>query len=295
MFNKKDPLIESVRKIMQENDLRRKVEADLCEELGIFSRKALTRENQVNYDALLEQRLNEALHPNQQKLDVHEPEKDELTKKDFEMLRAGKKAMKEEEQLDEIKMKTALSAYAQRAYDDSSKDYGDNLRRMIVKKFGSEAGKDADKHAASQFYGRGVRFQKDDPLEKAKPSSSMRITKSGKINKQDTKAKKSEIKSRMNMKEEDKSSSDPDFAAPGDPRAPKYKDEIKYKAEMPKNPPMPPKRPSNLEEKAPPGAKFERMVKHIKDKYKKGGLTKQEKSIAYATAWKAKNKEKDNE
>jgi hypothetical protein len=31
------------------------------------------------------------LHPNQQVLDVHEPEKDELTAKDFEMLRAGKK------------------------------------------------------------------------------------------------------------------------------------------------------------------------------------------------------------
>jgi hypothetical protein len=45
--------------------------------------------------------MEEALHPNQQKLDVHEPEKDKLTKKDFEMLRA-KKTMKEEEQLDEI-------------------------------------------------------------------------------------------------------------------------------------------------------------------------------------------------
>ena len=44
------------------------------------------------------------LHPNQQKLDVHEPEKDELTKKDFEMLRAGKKAkMKEETELQEMK------------------------------------------------------------------------------------------------------------------------------------------------------------------------------------------------
>lgn len=43
------------------------------------------------------------LHPNQQKLDVHEPEKDELSAKDFEMLRAGKKAkVKEEvEQTDE--------------------------------------------------------------------------------------------------------------------------------------------------------------------------------------------------
>ena len=34
------------------------------------------------------------LHPNQQQLDVHEPEKDELTAKDFEMLRKSKKARK---------------------------------------------------------------------------------------------------------------------------------------------------------------------------------------------------------
>ncbi len=33
-------------------------------------------------------------HPNQQKLDVHEPEKDELTAKDFEMFRKGKKVEK---------------------------------------------------------------------------------------------------------------------------------------------------------------------------------------------------------
>ena len=44
-----------------------------------------------------------------------------------------------------------------------------------------------------------------------------------------------------------------------------------------------------LKEKAPPGAKYERMVKHIKAKYAKNGLTDKEKSIAYATAWKAKN------
>lgn len=42
----------------------------------------------INKDA----ELDEALHPNQQKLDVHEPEKDELTAKDFEKLRASKKA-----------------------------------------------------------------------------------------------------------------------------------------------------------------------------------------------------------
>jgi len=46
-----------------------------------------------------------------------------------------------------------------------------------------------------------------------------------------------------------------------------------------------------LDEKAPPGAKYERMVKHIKKGYSEDGeLTKKEKGIAYATAWKTKNK-----
>ncbi len=50
----------------------------------------------------------------------------------------------------------------------------------------------------------------------------------------------------------------------------------------------------DLDEKAPPGAKYERMVKHIKAKYKEGGLTKKEKGIAYATAWKKYNEEVEN-
>jgi len=40
--------------------------------------------------------MNEKLHPNQQKLDVHEPEKDELTADDFKKLRAKKEVKKEE-------------------------------------------------------------------------------------------------------------------------------------------------------------------------------------------------------
>jgi len=47
----------------------------------------------------------------------------------------------------------------------------------------------------------------------------------------------------------------------------------------------------DVQEVAPPGAKFERMVKHVKKGYAKDGLTKKEKSIAYATAWKQYNKE----
>ena len=49
-------------------------------------------------------------------------------------------------------------------------------------------------------------------------------------------------------------------------------------------------------EVAPPGAKAERMVKHIKKGYAKDGkLSPKEKSIAYATAWKAHNKEINEE
>ena len=43
----------------------------------------------------------------------------------------------------------------------------------------------------------------------------------------------------------------------------------------------------DLEEVAPPGKKYERMVKHIKQNY-----PKEKEGIAYATAWKHKNKNK---
>ena len=48
-----------------------------------------------------------------------------------------------------------------------------------------------------------------------------------------------------------------------------------------------------VKEEATKGKKYERMIKHIKRSYAKDGkLTKDEKSIAYATAWKHKNKNK---
>jgi hypothetical protein len=50
-----------------------------------------------------------------------------------------------------------------------------------------------------------------------------------------------------------------------------------------------------LGEKAPPGEKAERMVKHIKAGYAKDGkLSDKERSIAYATAWKAHNKKDES-
>jgi hypothetical protein len=45
--------------------------------------------------------LQEKLHPNQQKIDVHEPEKDELTADDFKKLRAGKKSDVKKEEVEQ--------------------------------------------------------------------------------------------------------------------------------------------------------------------------------------------------
>ena len=61
-----------------------------------------------------------ALHPNQQKLDVHEPEKDELTADDFKKLRAKKEEVKKEEveELDELK-KSTLGSYIRKAATDA--------------------------------------------------------------------------------------------------------------------------------------------------------------------------------
>ena len=75
-------------------------------------------------------------------------------------------------------------------------------------------------------------------------------------------------------------------------------DENNYSADKTKNPKKLRKQAAMGEEtileKAPPGAKFERMVKHIKAKYKKDGLTDVEKRKAYGTAWKVYNAEESD-
>lgn len=81
--------------------------------------------------------LEEKLHPNQQKLDVHEPEKDELTADDFKKLRAGKKAdvKKEEvEQIDELK-KSTLGSYIKKAANSaaSMRKIGSDFENMADK------------------------------------------------------------------------------------------------------------------------------------------------------------------
>ena len=68
-----------------------------------------------------QQPVTEKLHPNQQQLDVHEPEKDELTADDFKKLRGKKEVKKEEvESIDEVKMADLPSTKVQgRSYGSS--------------------------------------------------------------------------------------------------------------------------------------------------------------------------------
>ncbi len=96
MFNKNDPLIGAVQEVMKKNHAEREAARLVNEKFGISDRKALPHEKQSAWDAAYKQVLSEGLHPNQQKLDVHEPEKDKLTAHDFKMLRAKKKPMEEE-------------------------------------------------------------------------------------------------------------------------------------------------------------------------------------------------------
>jgi len=200
MYNKNDPLVNSVKAIMEQNDLRRRVEAKLCEELGIYSRKQLPHEHLANYDALLEQRLDE--ETDRQYMMRMMPGGPIPRKK------ATKLSSKDEQ---DPNVPNSLAAYRNKKYKAATK----NLRKEEL--VGNQHKIDANKNN---------RVDPDD----------FKI-----------------LRAKKEMSEQDRSSSDPDFAAPRAAGAPKYKDEIEYKpeqpkTEMPKNPPMPPRRPPNLEE-----------------------------------------------
>lgn len=90
--------------------------------------------------------MSEKLHPNQQKLDVHEPEKDELTAQDFKKLRAMKK--EETEQLQEYETDKS-GRYVHKGTYGSSKgaEYGSTEWDK------EEANKEEKKKPARKKYG----------------------------------------------------------------------------------------------------------------------------------------------
>ena len=106
-----------------------------------------------------------------------------------------------EDNLDEVSKGAAIRAYGatQDPDDDGYHDKtGERLKGHIERKFGKKAGEHAERHAHADHFGRSPTMMKaDDKLPKKSPSSSMRTTKSGKLNKQDTKSLGSDIKRRL--------------------------------------------------------------------------------------------------
>lgn len=212
MFNKNDPLIDSVSKIMKENQIRRDVEQAINEELGIHSKKDLPFQSHAEYDAVLEEAIQEALKGNQHKIDLNKNKR--IDSHDFKLLRSKKEKKPEEHG---VEAEREMASKGEKIYEANKENK--EKKNAVISKIGFKRMKET-----GAFHGE----------------SPKRV-------------------GRAVLAKEESEESDP----------------------------------ASLQEKAPPGAKFERMVKHIKDKYKKGGLTDKEKSIAYATAWKAKNKEEE--
>ena len=96
--NRKDPMIDTVQKVMDENARRRQIEADLNEELGIQDRKQLGHEKHDLYDQALSQRINEAvLSPKQKSLAAIAGNPKKIDAPDLAKLRAMKNEAKDVE------------------------------------------------------------------------------------------------------------------------------------------------------------------------------------------------------
>lgn len=338
MFNnKKDPLIDSVKKVMEENELRRQAELDLNEELGIASKRALPHEHHANYDALLEQKIAEALHPNQQKLDVHEPEKDKLTSQDFKLLRAKKgikEAIGDKEGTAGTLRKNgkpfvpdtlANSPFMQASPDKAPmpperpkdldkqaptpparpKDLNEisrNMARRVIRKASDEKemGSKKDRSKAVELAGKKaysipsepkVRATNEEVVNEGKilythPKADIKVVRKGEGSKEGAAIEVHKGGKKVASGDYD-SGADAFFVNVGGKGQKSFdtaKDIANHFHGLSEQ-------FQQIDEMAPKGAKYERMVKHIKDKYSKDGkLSDKEKSIAYATAWKAKNK-----
>jgi hypothetical protein len=112
------------------------------------------------------------------------------------------KIMEEWKQVKETSISKKLAAYAAASGPDSDYEYGDGvhdkadrLRANIVKKHGEKMGHHADAHAHATHYGRKFSPGRDEfDNNYGRTSADQRITKAGKINKQDQKSTASRIK-----------------------------------------------------------------------------------------------------
>jgi hypothetical protein len=99
MFNnKKDPLVDAVKKIMEQNEKEREALKSVNEAFGVHSKKALPHELHGKYDAMLEEAKkcmyeeddDKELSPKQKKLAAKAGDKDEIEAADLAKLRKDK-------------------------------------------------------------------------------------------------------------------------------------------------------------------------------------------------------------
>ena len=320
-FTKKDPLVDAVSKVMQENQLRRDIEKQFQEEIGIQAKRELPFQQHADYDRVLAERTAVALNEgamkkeelvgNQHKIDANKNNK--VDAQDFKILKAKKGQMEEEsesaekkmekgedskeassmeeeaEQIDELSKKT-LGSYVKKAshdvatksaatgrYAERANKVKDEMKKGDYSNY--QQGKKDDATADKMF---GKSWKRRQGIAKATD----KLTKEETINEISAKVKAAYARkadkevTRTNTMGVAKRT-----GGVGIEDAKRKMDNRKagIKRSMSEE--------ENLAEKAPPGDKYERMVKHIKKKYSKDGLTDKEKSIAYATAWKAKGKD----
>lgn len=111
--------------------------------------------------------------------------------------KAAVSPIKEDEQLDEVSKKAAISAYRQKEGEerDTSKLHG-----LIKRKWGKETAKHAERAGAQDTVGlvrRGEDRGKEDSIARDRRYPRDRMTKSGKVHKQDTATLKGNIKRRL--------------------------------------------------------------------------------------------------
>ena len=106
-FNtKNDPLLEAVQGAMQDGEIRRQAEALVNEEFGVYSRKAVVREQLAAYDARLEEAYNcmKEGKPNDGNLANNYPPYDKVTRGDVIAGATGKDQMGGKKKVNEKKM-----------------------------------------------------------------------------------------------------------------------------------------------------------------------------------------------
>jgi hypothetical protein len=284
-FTKKDPLVDAVAKVMQENQLRRDIEKQVQEEMGIQSKRQLPFQKHAEYDRVLAERTSQALNEgtmkkeeligNQHKIDANKNNK--VDAQDFKILKA-KKGLAEAD-------------YPPGAGKDTAKDKDPDMMKGAP---GEEPAEKKIPMPPKRPTNMEEEAEQIDEISKktlgsyVKKASHDVATKSAatgryaeRANKEEDNRKKNKDYSGYQQGRKDNAFADKMFAKSWKRREGIAKAVDKLTKE------------ENLAEKAPSGDKYERMVKHIKSKYSKGGLTDKEKSIAYATAWKAKGKDSE--